>query len=327
MKKCLGCGITLQYKDKDKPGYTQNEDNPICERCFKIKHYNSYKKVSLTNEDYQKIWDNIPKTSFTIYVTDIFSLDYTKIDTFKNIILVINKIDILPKSLKKEKIINYIKKQHPNIKDIVAISSKTCEGIDTLYNKIKTLSKQKTIYIVGTTNSGKSTLINRLISLYGIKETKDNITTSMYPSTTLNKIEVKLKDITLIDTPGLINDNNIINYLDIKDIKKIMPKKEIKPKTCQIEGIGSIIIDNYTRIDYQTTKKTSIVIYASNLLNIKFISTNNDIHHEYKKHILEIPSNKDIVILGLCFIKCTDNIKMDIYTIKNIKPIIRDNLI
>ena len=149
----------------------------------------------------------------------------------------------------------------------------------------------------------------------------------MYPSTTLNKIEVKLKDITLIDTPGLINDNNIINYLDTKDIKKIMPKKEIKPKTCQIEGEGSIIIDNYTRIDYQTIKKTSIVIYASNLLNIKFISTKNDIHHKHKKHTLEIPSNKDIVILGLCFIKCMNNIKMNIYTIKNIKPIIRDNLI
>ena len=41
MNKCTGCGIILQIVDKTKPGYTLKIDNELCERCFKIKHYNS----------------------------------------------------------------------------------------------------------------------------------------------------------------------------------------------------------------------------------------------------------------------------------------------
>ena len=49
MNKCLGCGIKLQNDSPIELGYTTNLDNKICERCFKLKNYGQYVKVTLNN--------------------------------------------------------------------------------------------------------------------------------------------------------------------------------------------------------------------------------------------------------------------------------------
>ena len=49
MSKCHGCGIELQNFDNKLLGYTKNLDSDLCERCFRIKHYNDYQKVIKDN--------------------------------------------------------------------------------------------------------------------------------------------------------------------------------------------------------------------------------------------------------------------------------------
>ena len=52
MSKCIGCGVTLQNKDKNKVGYTPKEkitNNMYCERCFKINNYNTKFITKLDN--------------------------------------------------------------------------------------------------------------------------------------------------------------------------------------------------------------------------------------------------------------------------------------
>ena len=325
MSKCIGCGVELQNKNIDELGYVENLSKSICNRCFRLKNYGEYKNVPLNNKDYIKIINNISNDSLIIYVADILSLNLENINNYKKVLLVITKRDIIPKSVKEYKIINYIKERYPNIIDIIIVSSIKNYNIDYLYEKIKLLSNNKNIYVIGYTNTGKSTLINKLINNYS--NNKTNITTSMYPSTTLDKISININNLTIIDTPGLIDEANIINYIEKKDLKKVLPKKTIKPKTCQIKGNGSIIIDNYVRIDYETNIQNSIVIYASEALNIKFNSLSNNKLKELKKHIFSIKDNKDLVVSGLCFIKTTKPIKIEIYTIDKVKPYLRDNLI
>ena len=323
MIKCSGCGIEMQYIDKEGLGYTENEDNTLCERCFRLKHYGEYKKVPFTNKDYQSIIRSIPKDSYVLYLTDILSLDIQKLDISDKIKLVVTKIDLLPKSINREKIKKYIKDNYSFIKDVYLISNKNKEGIVEVWNDIKNEPSKK-IYFIGATNSGKSSLINEFIKMS--EKFNNMVTVSMYPSTTLGKVEIKLKDITLIDTPGLISENHMTNVLSDVDIKRITPKKTIKPKSCQLIGTGSIAIDNYVRIDYQTTKKNSIVIYASNALNIRFISEKNTYLQEYSYYDYSL-SKSDVVIPGIGFIKCTHDIKLRIYVIGNVSPYIRNNLI
>ena len=326
MNKCHGCGVILQNTDSSSLGYTTNLENEICERCFKLKNYGQYSQVTLTNDDYLKIINSINKDNLVIYTTDILNLAIENINKFQKLIIVVTKKDILPKSIKDEKIINYIKKRYTNVLDVIIISTIKNYNLDHLYNQMKKYSNNKTIYIIGNTNSGKSTLINKLIDNYS---TLDNpkVTTSMFPSTTLDKVEINLDGLSLIDTPGLIDKDSIINNLNSKELKSITPKKEIKPKSCQINGTGSLIIGDFARIDYETKNNNSLVIYASNALDIRFSSLKKEIKENFNKTEFNLKNNQDIVIPGLGFIKFKDPIKVNIYCSDSVKPYSRDNLI
>ena len=325
MTKCKGCGILLQDKNKDELGYVEDLNNELCMRCFKLSHYGEYKNVNLTNDDYKDLLNTIPKDSLVVYTSDILSLNFDRLNDYSNVLLVITKRDIMPRSFKDEKIINYVKK-NTNVKKVLVISSKKNYNIDTLYNYICMNALKKPVYFIGNTNSGKSTLINKLIGNYG-DDTNDKVTVSMYPSTTLSLVPISLNNVDVIDTPGLIDKNSIVNILDKVDLKKITPTKEIKPKSCQITGKGSIVIDKYARIDYETYVNNSIVIYASNNLDIRFNSLKNSYLKELDEYSFISVSKKDIVIPGLCFIKLGNNIDIKIYVYKGVKPYLRDNLI
>lgn len=326
MTKCLGCGILLQNENIDELGYTKELDNQICERCFKLKNYGQYTNVSLTNEDYLKIINTIKKDNLVVYTTDILNLNINNISKFEKVLIVVTKKDILSKSIKDEKIINYLKERCQNIIDVIVISSLKNYNLDFLYNKMKKYSNNLPIYLIGNTNSGKSTLINKLIDNYStLNNTK--VTTSMYPSTTLSQVEINLGELKIIDTPGLIEESSLVNKIDTKDIKKITPKKEIKPKSCQINGCGSIIIDKYVRIDYDTKSKNSLVIYASNALDIRFSSLKKEVDKHFNSYEFTLKEKQDIVIPGLGFIKVTGPIKISLYCQNGVKPYSRDNLI
>lgn len=326
MSKCTGCGITIQTTNNTELGYTTNIESKLCERCFRLKNYGEYKAVTLNNKDYQEIITNIPKESLIIYVADILSLDLSNLPNNKKTILVLTKYDILPKSTKEAKIIAQIKDKYPNLLEIICISSLKNYGLDTLYNAINKHSKGHDIYLIGNTNSGKSTLLNKLIQNYS-EDKNPNITVSMYPSTTLDKVEINLNNLTIIDTPGLIDEGSYVNILSPKDLKKVTPKKEIKPRSCQVTGKGSMLIGAYARIDYETNEPNSFVIYTAPAVSSNFISYTKNTYRDLISHKYSIKCNQDIVLPGLGFIKFTKPLSIIIYTPKGIKTYVRNNLI
>jgi len=323
-KICRGCGIALQSVDVKQDGYVSRDDHELCERCFRITNYNENKIVAKNNDDYLEILDNINDNDLVIYVASLLTLNLEYLNKFKKVILVLTKRDIIPKSVKDGKIINYIKKRYVNILDIVVVSAYKNQQIDELYSLMNQYGNKRKIYVVGTTNSGKSTLINTLMKSCGNGEM--NITTSAYPSTTLGVISVKLNNLEIYDTPGLVVDKSIINYLSNKDLKKINSKKEIKPVTFQLKGKGSIIIDDYLRVDYETDG-SSMTVYASNSLNIKSISLKNEINKFEKYFCIDKLVDKDIVIEDVGFLKFTNLVNIKIKYQNDVEIRVRDNLI
>ena len=134
-----------------------------------------------------------------------------------------------------------------------------------------------------------------------------------------------LNNLKIIDTPGLLSTGSILNCLSLKEVKKITPKKEIKPRSYQLKGKGSLVIEDYVRIDYHTDN--NIAIYLANNLNITKMTHDNPKLKNTNKQSFNLSKDKDIVIEDLCFIKFTKACQIDVYTPYQVNIYERDNLI
>lgn len=329
-KKCIGCGITLQNENILNIGYTPNLENDYCMRCFKAKNYGISKEVSNKSEDYLNILKSISlKKDLVLYIVDILNIRENLYDIknyLKNdIILVLNKRDILPKSVKDEKIINYLKELY-SFKDIIIVSTLNNYNLDLLYKKIKKFKKSNNVYLVGETNAGKSSLINKMIINYSKLE--PSLTISNMPETTLNMIKINLNDkLTLIDTPGVVDEENIIYHLSNKFYKVLNTKREIKSRTYQISKNQSLLIGDFLRIDYIEGDRNSFTLYVPNSIPVKKVSLKNMKLKEFSYSIYDLKFQEDFVIYGLGFIKVVIKGKIGVYLDKDIKTFIRKNLI
>lgn len=332
-KYCLGCGVRLQDNNILLEGYTNDISKDLCKRCFRLKHYGEYEMVTKSNDEYIEIIKNVGKTkSLVLYVVDLISIpqDLGKIKEYlKNnkIILVLNKKDMLPLSVTDKKIMEYIKSLYEDLfVDVVVVSANKNYNLDKLMKVIKKNRVYKNVYVVGNTNAGKSTLINKLIANYSIDTSL--ITISSMPSTTLNEIKIPFKDFFLIDTPGLVSSHNIINYIDEDNIKKLSSQKEIKPRTYQIKRGQALIFEDFLRIDYIEGDKNSFTVFASNNINVKRINGNR---HETLKNLsrkeITLKYHEDIVIEGFGFIKTILEGKVYVYVDKDVSVFTRKSMI
>ena len=332
-KKCLGCGVLLQDENVLQEGYTTSIDNNICQRCFRLKNYGEYQVVTKSNEEYIDILYSVAETKdLVLYITDLLNLE-RNLDQIRNLIpnkmiLVLNKKDALPRSVKEDKLVAYLENMNIHFEEVIVISAYKNYNIDYLLRRIKYHQTSKNVYVVGHTNAGKSSLINRLIRNYSDKT--QELTMSPLPSTTLNTVNIEINDyLTLIDTPGLVENGSILNHVDEDMVKKISPRKEIKPKTYQLRRNQSIIIEDLVRIDYVEGDKNSFTVFASNDLNIKRLlnSNNHDDLKDLNKTTYQMKYDEDLVVNGLGFIKIVDKGVINVYVDKDVETYTRKALI
>ena len=332
-KHCQGCGVLLQDENVLQEGYTSNIENDLCQRCFRMKNYGEYQVVTKSNEEYIDILKEVGKTKdLVLYITDLLNLEQN-IEEIRNIIpnkmiLVLNKMDVLPKSVKEEKLKAYLENENIHFEEIIVISTAKNYNIDYLLKRIKYFQTSKNVYVVGHTNAGKSSLINKLIKNYS--ENTQELTMSPLPSTTLSTINIEINDyLTLIDTPGLVDTGSILNHVDPKMVKKISPKTEIKPRTYQLKKNQSIVIENMIRIDYVEGERNSFTLYISNDVKVKRLLNlfNNNELREKRKVTYNIKYDEDLVINGLGFIKIVNKGVIDIYLDSGIDTFTRKSLI
>ena len=333
IKKCLGCGIVLQDQNVLQEGYTTSLENDICQRCFRLKNYGEYQMVTKSNEEYLNILKDVGETKdLVLYITDLLNLEEDLLQLRKIIpnkmILVLNKKDVLPKSVKETKLIKYFDDIDINFQEIIVISTLKNYNIDYLLKRIKFHQTSKNVYVVGHTNAGKSSLINKLIENYS--DNNQELTMSALPSTTLNTVTIEINDhLTLIDTPGLVDPGSIYNFVDPKLLKKISPKKEIKPRTYQLRKNQSIIIEDIVRIDYVEGDRNSFTLFLSNDLKVKRLLNlvnNNDLK-DLSKRTFNIGYDSDIAIKGLGFVKIVNKGTVDVYINKEVDVYTRKSLI
>ena len=332
-KRCSGCGVLLQDQNILQEGYTTSLENDICQRCFRMKNYGEYQVVTKSNDEYLRILKSVGETKdLVLYVTDLLNLE-KNIEEIRELIpnkmiLVLNKVDVLPKSVKETKLINYLASKDIHFEEVIVISANKNYNIDYLLKRIKFYQTSKNVYVVGHTNAGKSSLINKLIKNYS--EIAQELTMSPLPSTTLNTVNIEINEhLTLIDTPGLVDVGSVLNHVDGDMVKKISARKEIKPRTYQLRKNQSIIIEDLIRIDYVEGERNSFTLFVSNDLKVKRLLNlfNNDELKDKNKITYNVKYDEDLVISGLGFVKIVNKGVIDIYIDKDIDTFMRKSLI
>lgn len=332
-KMCRGCGALFQSNNPELEGFIKEENkekSTLCERCFKIRNYGEYQKITKKNDDFFEILKQINETGdLVVLVIDVFNInkDIKEICSyFKNndVLVVLNKRDVLPLSVKINNLLAYVDRLGISYIDKLIISTAKNYNFDLLMNKINAYKKSKNVYVVGFTNAGKSSMINKII--YNYSDSILDVTTSILPSTTLSNVKVDVNEkLTLIDTPGIIDEGSIMNYLEPEKLKKVLPRNEIRTITYQIRSKQSIFIEDLVRIDCEMSN--NLTLYFSNKLDITREFNNSDRLHNLEKHELIVFENQDIVISGLGFIKVTNCGRIIIYTLPKVDVFARPSLI
>ena len=298
-KKCMGCGAVLQTSDEKEKGYIPEDkydNSDYYQRCFKLIHYN--KRVFFEpNEDNNKIIDIINKEdTYVFFLTDFFNISKEVIKIFKSIkvlkTLVISKSDLIPKSVNKNRIINKLKDIYGLDCDIIFIGNKD-KNFNFIDNNLKKYGL-KTCHILGFTNSGKSTFVNKL-------DESNRLTTSNMPNTTLDFVTIPYHDFKVVDAPGFTLTKTLYDVNDNNLIKRLNPKYYIKPKVFQTKDDQIYNIEDKLYFNFGNN---DAIFYMSNLINIKKMYKSFDI--KFKE--INIDKNSDIVIPSLGFI----NVKKEI---------------
>jgi ribosome biogenesis GTPase YqeH len=234
--------------------------------------------------------------------------------------------------------------------DVHLISAQKGHGIDALADAIEHFRKGRDVYVIGCTNVGKSTFINRMIKQFS-DETENIITTSQFPGTTLDVIDIPLDEhSSLFDTPGIINHHQMAHYVNKKSLRVITPSKEIKPMVFQINEEQTLFFGGLARLDYLSGGRRSLVCHLSNHLKIHRTKLENadELYKNHLGNLLQPPETEelehfpelvryeymikegktDIVFSGLGWVTVNEaNAKIVAYVPKGVNVILRKSLI
>lgn len=338
MKKCRGCGVILQDKNKDEIGYVLNLEQNYCKRCFRLSHYGDVENLRSNYVTNEKIFDIYTKYSNALFVVivdilDIFMIEEDDLmDIFSkyNTLLVVNKTDLMPTNVSDEKLQSILTKQlfalnkkYPKIRSAIMTNKHEDKFNEQFFETLELLNARMVVF-AGRANAGKSSLINKLIKT-------NSLTTSMYPGTTLSEVEIDYDKYIFIDTPGLVDVNNYSTYLNTEKYKLSKIDKTIKPQIFQLNDKQSYFYEGLLRVDVLPKEKASISFYVSN---------NNEIHRTkyekadeyYEKHYPEfnlkvkplskkeydIDEKQLFVIKGLGLFKISGNAKVVVYSLADV---------
>ncbi len=223
---------------------------------------------------------------------DFLHLHKISLDYYQQIklpkLLLISKLDSIPKCLKKEKIKSFLW-DHYQIKDVYFVQKNSQSSLKRIINQIEK-TKENNIYFAGLTNAGKSTLLNNLFP-------QKKITTSELPNTTVGFFKVgSIHEKNIFDTPG-IGERALEN---IETIKKQNVEKEIRPRTYPFKNTASLIIDDSVRISLK--EPGNLTWFSSDKIKMIKVYEKNNKLKEAAKIIVSVPKETNVHIKNLGFI-------------------------
>ena len=234
-KQCQGCGAVLHSRQSDTPGYIpkhvlDDDKAVICQRCYKIRHYGKDVLGAVAAEKASDVVTNaVQWAEGVIMVVDILdfegslSWDLIRSCKGKTLVAAVNKTDLLPKKLGRGEAGNWVKRRFKDlgVPAITAlVSGVTGEGVADLVNYLE-LEGSKRWLVAGASNTGKSTLVNCMLS---DQTSVQNATVSRFPGTTQETISWEHSRIgEFKDSPGLVPAGRLCDMLSQEEAARLIP--------------------------------------------------------------------------------------------------------
>lgn len=289
--KSMDYGQFLKLKRKIGKKKSSGADELVCSRCFQLENYGEAKEAAMVvGEDLSDvILDGVRERVGVVVlaVVDIMDLQGSYCGEFltqlrkdvgsvpMQLVLVVNKYDLLCKGAKLERIRHWVNRQVVHMmkdrpRKIHVVSSETGMGVRSMVDDVLTLCKDKygkntrDIFVVGATNVGKSSLLNKMLSLDLLTAVgSSRVTTSKLPGTTLGLVPFKLQSVkgqranrhkiaSFFDTPGIVRRHHLHYHLNALEFDAIMVNKPFRPVTYRIPAgrvmllgaLGLLEVDN-----------------------------------------------------------------------------------
>lgn len=297
------------------PRRQRADPRSLCHRCFNLTYYNAlttpttvWQDTLVTNDHSFLRFLRKRQNAVVVQVVDILDFPYSLTPGLDRlvgpdhpVILAVNKIDLLPKGVLQyqDRIRRWVRHQAKRvgasrIHDVCLISAKKNLGVRELCASVaKARRAADDVYLVGQTNVGKSELINTMLRL-GEGGTKHKVTSSVVPGTTIGMVEIPLAAFgsslghagnvdqrALYDTPGIVDQRQIVHLLDHEELKMIVPNRPIRPVTYRFESGKNPVIFIYATIELLNRAR------SRNALNPVFI------------FVHPIPTGKSLFLGGL----------------------------
>ena len=288
--RCYHCGAVLQSRKKAEPGFIEKalleeegSENRVlyCHNCYqKMKAINTGMLEMDTDEEILTILDDAVATdAVIIWVVDLFSFNGTlnpdvvkKVKKLK-VIAIGTKFDLFPRRVSLEKMESFINDrfQEAGIKPVATVVVGNTEKIpvEELLQKLSSVRKGHDVYMIGSTTSGKTSLINKMLKSYTNK-TKRTITREEYPRTSVKVLDIPLTNSSsFYELPGFSLNTSVLGKVEKDVLKIIVPKKEIKVQREILDEGDALVVGSLAGFAMIKGKPTSFYFYGSELCEVR----------------------------------------------------------
>lgn len=291
--RCYHCGEVLQSKKVSEKGYIDNKflvapnaekEVLYCLSCYeKMKAINTGMLERDADDEILTILNDAVATDAVIlWVVDLFSFNGTLnpdvINKIKNLKVVVigTKLDLFPRSVKKEKLINFINERFEEAgltPTAVTLIGNTDEiNVEDLLGKLSDIRAGHDVYLIGTAECGKTTLINKMLKSYKNKSRR-MIKTETYPGTSVQLLEIPFSNsASLYEVPGFSLVTSALGKVEKDIVKMISPKKEIAITSKILIPGDMLMIGSLASFNLISGKPTTIKLYTAEMVENKKIA-------------------------------------------------------
>ena len=288
--RCYNCGAVLQTKKKSEKGFIPDEvmdqydgDGRVlyCQKCFDyMKGLNTGALEQNVDKATAKILDDAVATdAYIVWVLDLFTFNGTlnpdivsRIKKLKVAVIGTHR-DLFSSLVKDETFVRFVEERFKECgitpESVTIIGNEDDVDMEAIMDHFNKARRAHDIYIIGSKNSGKTSLINRMLKYY-VNKTKWPIKTENYRGTYVKVMSIPLSNSSFIyELPGFSLVTSVVGKVE-KDVQKlIVPRRKIETHYRTLLKGDALALGSLAYFELCSGKATAVKLYCAEGVEIK----------------------------------------------------------